>query len=352
MNNMAYISEPQLPLAHDENERLESAANVASSWAVVSRPPASSAFFGRVLTARTKLKQLEEFLTKPPKLYAAEDPRLTACRAALHELRTNFRLLRSAVTAVSDRPGQVASLPRVVLAGLQDEPRVAAAATAYLGAVDGKFSASTFQAFILALQAHEPLTLNELWDIAAFLKFALLESLLDEARDLRRAPESVSASVFSVRIRSLRDIGNIDWVFLTVSASVFSVRIRSLRDIGNIDWVFLIEPLITFDALLLQDPAVTSQSMDFDGREFSRKRVATIARRSDCTETQVAQTALDLARQASEHPSDDPRMQRRLVHVGYYIVDKGFSQLAFRVGFHPPVSWRLRQFVLDRGEDF
>src|ERR1017187_7327860 len=327
MNNIAFISEPKQPLAHDENERLESAANVAGSWAVVSRPPASSAFFGRVRTARTKLKQLEEFLTKPPKLYAADDPRLTACRAALHGIRANFRLLRSAVTAVSDRPGQVASLPRVVLAGLQDEPRVAAAATAYLGAVDGKFSASTFQAFILALQAHEPLTLNELWDIAAFLKFALLESLLDEARDLRRAPESVSVSVFSVRI-------------------------RSLRDIGNIDWVFLIEPLITFDALLLQDPAGTYQSMDFDSREFYRKRVATIARRSDCTETQVAQTALDLARQASEHPSGDPRVQRRLVHVGYYIVDKGFSQLAFRVGFHPPVSWRLRQFVLDRGEDF
>jgi hypothetical protein len=133
---------------------------------------------------------------------------------------------------------------------------------------------------------------------------------------------------------------------------VFSVRIRSLRDIGNIDWVFLIEPLITFDALLLQDPADTYQNMDFDGREFYRKRVATIALRSDCTETQVAQTALDLARQASEHPSGDPRMQRRLVHIGYYLIDKGFSQLAFRVGFHPPVSWRLRQFVLDRGEDF
>src|ERR1035437_3443700 len=120
MNNIPFISEPRKPLGHVEDERPESAANRASAWAVVSGPPASSAFLGRVLTARTKLKQLEEFLTKPPKLYAAEDPRLTACRAALHELRTNFRLLRSAVTAVSDRPGQLASLPRVVLAGLQD----------------------------------------------------------------------------------------------------------------------------------------------------------------------------------------------------------------------------------------
>ena len=88
--------------------------------------------------------------------------------------------------------------------------------------------------------------------------------------------------------------------------------------------------------------------MDFDSREFYRKRVAMIARRSDCTETQVAQTALELARQGSQNPQANPRIQRRLAHVGYYLIDKGFSQLAFRVGFHPPVSLRLRQFLLER----
>ncbi len=76
--------------------------------------------------------------------------------------------------------------------------------------------------------------------------------------------------------------------------------------------------------------------MDFDSREFYRKRVAMIARRSDCTEAQVAQTALDLAREGGQHPLGNPRMQGRMVHVGHYLIGKGFPQLAFRVGFHPP----------------
>ncbi len=70
--------------------------------------------------------------------------------------------------------------------------------------------------------------LLELWDLAAFLNFALLESLLDEAQTLRRTPKSVSLPAFSERT-------------------------KSLRDIGNADWEFLIEPLISFDSLLQQD---------------------------------------------------------------------------------------------------
>ena len=170
----------------------------------------------------------------------------------------------------------MAGLPRVLLAGLQDEPRVVAVAIAYLRAVDGIFSAPTFRTFVHALQAHEPLTLHELWDLASFLKFALLESLLDEARALRRTPESVSLPAFSARI-------------------------RSLRDVGNADWVSLIEPFITFDSLLFQYPSGAYRCMDFDSREFYRKRVAMIARRSDCTEALVAQTALDLSREGGQH---------------------------------------------------
>jgi hypothetical protein len=92
--------------------------------------------------------------------------------------------------------------------------------------------------------------------------------------------------------------------------------------------------------------------MDFESRELYRKRIAFIACRSDCTESQVAQAALDLAGQGSKIPADDEHMRRRRIHIGYYILDEGFPLLASRVGFHPPISWRLRQFVLSNAEDF
>ncbi len=327
MSNPSFIFESQQDDSHTPVDRLQEAANHAASWAVALRPPSSSAFFERVRTARTKLKFLEDFLANPPALYKGNDTHLSACRAAIHELRAHFALLRSAISAVSDRPRHLAGLPRVVVAGHLDEPRIAAVASTYLRAVDGAFSPLTFNNFVHALQALEPLTLLELWDFAAFLKFALLESLLDEAQTIRRTPESVSLPAFISRI-------------------------KSLREIGNTNWDLLIEPLISFDSLLLQDPAGAYKCMDFYSREFYRKRVALIARRSDCTESQVAQTALDLAREGERQALSNPRMQRRLVHVGHYLIGKGFPQLAFRVGFHAPVSWRLRQFALDHAEDF
>lgn len=327
MSNSVFSFEPSQSFAKDQADRLRNAAERAASWTVIPRPPSPSSFLDRIRAARIRLRQLEEFLTAPPALFSGNGPHLTAPRAAMHELRLNFGLLRSALAVVSDRPHQLSGLPRVVVPGLQDEPRISTVAIAYLGAVDGAFSAPTFHTFINALQAHEPFTLDELWDLAAFLKFALLESLLDEARALRRNPEALSPQAFSTGI-------------------------RSLREVGNTDWNFLIEPLIGFDSLLFQDPAGAYKCMDFESRQFYRKRVATIARRSDCTETQVAQTALDLARQGMQRPLNNPRMQRRIAHVGHYLIGKGFSQLAERVGFHPSVSWRVRQFVREYAEDF
>ncbi len=107
------------------------------------------------------------------------------------------------------------------------------------------------------------MTLDELWNVASFLKFVLVESLLDDARSLLRTPDSAPAPLVPVRL-------------------------KSLRTITHTDWAFLMEPFILFDAILRQDPAKAYVSMDFDSREFYRKRIAFIARHSDCTESQVA----------------------------------------------------------------
>jgi cyclic beta-1,2-glucan synthetase len=93
--------------------------------------------------------------------------------------------------------------------------------------------------------------------------------------------------------------------------------------------------------------------MDFDSREFYRKRVAFIARHSDCTESQVAQgRARSRPRRIQTKPSDDERIQRRRIHVGYYLIDKGFPQLAARTGFHPPLIDGVRAFIRAQADNF
>ena len=59
-----------------------------------------------------------------------------------------------------------------------------------------------------------------------------------------------------------------------------------------------------------------------------------------------------MARQAAGRKGEDPRLHLRRTHIGYYLVDKGFPQLANRIGFHPPMLDRMRQFIREHGEDF
>ena len=77
-----------------------------------------------------------------------------------------------------------------------------------------------------------------------------------------------------------------------------------------------------------------------------------VARYSDCTELQVAQATVDLARESAHHPSDDPRIQRRHAHVGYYLIDKGFPKLAERTNFHPSAVVRARAVIRAHADDF
>ncbi len=316
-----FTQKPQPPEA-GVLERLRKAAQSAGSWDVVHRPGAASTFPARVAAARAALKRLQGELARMPVA-----PGEGASTAAMLELRANSRLLRSAIAGMSAPGRDPARLPRIFHSAQKDEPRVAAVAAAYLRVVDGEFTAPTLQTFIRELQVREPLEVDELWSLAAFLKFVLVEWVVAKASALWLSPDSVDSRAVSA------------WL-------------KSLLSLTNSDWTYLIEPLIVFDATLRQDPAGTYASMDFESRELYRKRVAFVARYSDYSESQVAQTVLELAREGLEHPSDDPRIQRRRIHVGYYLIDRGFQQLAARVEFHPRLVDRARMFIRDHADDF
>ena len=327
MTDTASILAPQQSLSDSGEVRLRDAARTAGKWDVVHRPITAGSFRERIIAARRSLKSLEMELASVPIIPPEGDPRRVAYNGVLLELRTNSRLLRAAITAVSAKPKDQARLPRVVLSAQKDEPRIATAAKLYLSTVNGDFAPPTFQTFIRALQEHEPLTVGELWDIAAFLKFALLESILEAAPNLLRSLDAADVPLFSVRL-------------------------KSLKSLGYTDWVYFIEPLIVFDSTLRQDPAGSYGLMDFESREFYRKRIAKVALHSDGSESQVAQAALDLARQGVLQTSEDPRMRTRRMHIGYYLIDKGFPQLAARIGYHPPLIYRMRTLIRAHADDF
>src|SRR6202012_809921 len=120
-------------------------------------------------------------------------------------------------------------------------------------------------------QLSDPLELRELWVLPTFVRFALLDLILVQADARLHQPNSP-------------DAGN---------PELLTRRIKSLRELAHADWLSLMEPMVVFDAILLRDPAKAYQRMDFDSRESYRKRVAQLALHSECTESQVAQTAVD-----------------------------------------------------------
>ena len=118
--------------------------------------------------------------------------------------------------------------------------------------------------------------------------------------------------------------------------------IRSLRDIAQAPWRELLEPLIVFDQVLREDPAGAYAHMDFDTREMYRRAVVHLAAHSDCSELEIAQQALALARESQRHREADPRVALRRSHVGYYLIAEGRELLYKRAHVHLPWHERVQ----------
>jgi cyclic beta-1,2-glucan glucanotransferase len=304
---------------------LETVAEIAKSWDIVHRPTSRCTFFARARNTQRALKDLEAKLLRK-QTEVIKGSRTNAQCTALLELGTCYRLMRSAVGVVTDDRRRVSRLPRIVLGAGVEEPRIATIVGIYLDAVNGVFSAESFGHFLRAIQSYEALNVEELWCAGAFLRYTLLELLVDSANHLLAAEDPATAAVLLNLL-------------------------HSLRAVSNSEWGHLVQPLIAFDGILCQDPAEKYEQMDFESRELYRRRIAFIARFSDYSESQIAQTALELARQQEGVSCADSRAHYRRLHVGYYLIDKGFALLAGRVGFHPSVGERVRDFARAHDDD-
>jgi cyclic beta-1,2-glucan synthetase len=311
--------EPQIPA-----ERMRVAARAAVAlWHVTHQPKGRGGWSRRVEATRDALDMLSAELEG----FKAD---LSSGAEPLLEIRENPRLLRAVVLEALSIRRKVDRLPRVLLANQAQETRAAALAAAYLDAADSMWSANAFQIFIDEVQLVDPLELEELWAVPTMLKFLLLEWTLTQASARLHAADSTAAG----------------------SAEVLRTRIKSVRDIGYAPWASIIEGLVSFESILQQDPAQTYSRMDFDSREQYRKRVAEIAHYAEASESQVAAAALDMAQKSGQQPFADERLHMRRIHIGYYLLDKGFADLTRRVGYRPPFIDRLRIGIQRNADDF
>ncbi len=305
--------------------RLRAHARQASAaWRVERRPVGAGAFPARVRAAEDALDRLYAKLNALPK------PAPGAPAAPLLELRENPRLLRAALLETRSGRKQMVRLPRVHLSPQGEEPRVLTLAAAYWDASDSRWNSDAMRVYLDEVQRQDALELEELWALPTGLKFVLLEWVVSQASAQLEAGGAPPAA----------------------AAELMSLRMRALRETGHADWVTMVEPLIAFEATLREDPAGAYPQMDFDSREQYRKRVAELARRSECTETEVARQALALARASQQRQIADERRRRRCAHVGYYLIGEGLDALARKVAYRPRLIDRVRMALRRNAEDF
>lgn len=313
----------------------EHARIAAQNWAVTRHLQKHRSFSLRLEAVQKSLVLLCSRLDSLP----APDYSKIATPDPILELRENPRLLRATFLESKPLGRAVKRLPRVVsrtaqASGHPDElsggrPRVIAIATSFLDATHSAWNNDAFRIYIDQIQQDTTLDLEEIWSLPSALRFQLLESVVADAQGLLDNPAAYEGLM-----------------------QLLSVRIKTLREVGFVQWADLLEPLILFDATLRQDPARCYADMDVETRDQYRGRVAEYARHSECDELQVAAMALALARNAQESTIDDQRVHLRRSHVGYYLIDKGFEQLSNRIGYHAPFMERVRSVIRKRADDF
>jgi len=251
-------------------------------------------------------------------------------------------LVREGLLEVEGSIHDAGRLPRVSSQASNDVPRAYAAAAGYLRVVNHEFHEETFEQFFSAIQEDVPFEMAELWQLRPFTELALIEMIAEESKQLdgrvqtapvANSPEGKTESAPRKGGRVVR----------------LSSLLASLRSIKNSDWKKLFERINVIEAILRKDPCGAYVHMDFEGRELYCNTIAEMAKRSEKTEQEVAQKALEFALQAKNSEAD--RASQRKSHVGYYLLAEGRRMFEREIGYRRRISDRVQRFI-KRWPDF
>jgi len=338
-----------------------------------------------------RLDENEKILNETRKLLTIAIKAKRRIAPAGEWLLDNFYLIEEQIrTAKQHLPkGYSQGLPRLLQGYSCGLPRVYDLALEAASHGDWRVDAETLSRFIAAYQTVTPLTLGELWAIPIMLRLVLIEhlrrvgsqvaaaricrnqaqdwancifeiaetdpkSLILVIADMARANPPMTTSFVAELARLLQGHGSalavpLTWIedrlaesSLTIEQMVLaetrkqaaeqvsiSNTISSLRFLGVTDWREFVENLSVVEQVLREDCVDVYRNMDFSTRDRYRHVVERLAKHSHLTEIEVARIAIGFA-------------HRETMHVGYFLIDRGLSQM------EDAVENRLRTMTLLR----
>lgn len=304
-----------------EMDRAGQALAATISW--LPGAPSSDVFPERCQALSTAFKTLQRRVTDA--FSRSTGPRSTPNEGLLW-LRDNAQEFSAATSLLSSELGPLTGIP-MVASGDEIIPRVLAIALGFIKEAGSTFSKREFTAFCLGFEETTALEYHEIGALVPTLKLVLLEQIAALGDSVVKGKSSEASKQTTL------------WI-------------QSFRHVVRTSWKNELESLIPFDKILREDPVGAYAGMDLESRNIYREKVAHIARRSDRTETKVAEEALGCAMRARNMRYNDPRIALRESHIGYYLVGEGADQLARKVGFHPGMKDRFRALLQSHPDDF
>jgi cellobiose phosphorylase len=297
--------------------------------------------------------------------------------------------------------GYSKELPRLLNGPSAGLPRVYDIAKEIISHGEGHIDPESLRRFVAAYQTVNPLKLGELWAIPIMLRLALIENLRRVAvrvaagradrdladawadkmietgvkdpksliliiADMARSNPPMSTPFVSEFVRRLQGQSPalafpLTWIEQRLSESnqttvqliqygnqqqaadqvSISNSIGSLRFLSALDWREFVESMSHVEQVLRGDPANAYLLMDFKTRDHYRHIIEKIAKNSTFSEIEVAEKAIDLAKNGADKYGQDDRK----AHVGYYLIGKGLSQLEHLTKYRRTISFLLKKMI-------
>jgi len=274
------------------------------------------------------------------------------------------------------RDGQSAGLPRVYDIALET-----------ISHSDGRIDPQSLSRLVAAYQTVSVLKLGELWAIPIMLRLALIENLrrvgariaadrlvrnqadlwadrivevagenpknlILVIADMARSNPPLKSAFVAEFARRLQGRGPalampLTWIEQRLSEISMTIdhlvqsesqqqaadqvsmsnSIGSLRFLGTMDWREFVESMSVVEQTLREDTAGRYRKMDFATRDRYRHVVENIAKSGLLSEGEVAAEAIRLTHESTARNDGTDGSDDRASHVGYYLIDKGVSQL-------------------------
>ncbi len=280
--------------------------------------------------------------------------------------------------------------------GNREIPRTMALAWLYVAHTHSTVSMESMTALVEGFQKHQVLEIGELWALPSIVRFVLIENLrristrVDRSRRMRRkanevadeiirlndaaasadilkqieqlAEDNTFATQFLYRLRNgsqdtsfavswqeqrLEQAGRSAEEAMTAEQNRLSSGnvttgniVKGLREIDDKEWSVWVEDVCLVDKILSQH--TDYRQLDFGSRNAYRNTIEKLARRSEKTEIEIAQTAIDLAANARHSGEDGVAPD-----VGSYLVGARRPLLEEAIDYSVPV-WRSLALAIKR----